>query len=203
MKARYIRISSSTQSSQRQLARQHPDERVYIDVISGSIPFVERPAANELMQAISNGTINQVSFSSIDRCGRNAFDIQFTLNWFMQSGCNVKIDNLGIESILPNGKPNSIFNLISSVLANVAEMEREAIRERQLEGIALAKAKGTYKGREKGSSISSDEFLKKYKKEAKLIQQHPELSLRKLEALTGVSMNTVKKINALLGKPKG
>jgi len=50
-----------------------------------------------------------------------------------------------------DGKPNSVFKMIVSVLGNVAEMEREYLRERQRQGIDIAKAKGTYKGRLFGS----------------------------------------------------
>ena len=96
-----------------------------------------------------------------------------------------------------NGKPNQVFKLIISVLGNVAEMERENLRERQLEGIRIAKAKGIYKGRERGTSMSEKEFLKKYKHVIKEIKLHPDLSLRKLSKLTGASVGTVQKLKKL------
>lgn len=69
MKARYIRISTSTQSTLGQLARQHPDEKLFIDVISGSVPFNERPEAKKLLFEITMKTVDYVSVSSIDRLG--------------------------------------------------------------------------------------------------------------------------------------
>jgi DNA invertase Pin-like site-specific DNA recombinase len=76
--------------------------------------------------------------------GRNLYNILTTLEFFKENGIILKVDNLGIESLV-NGKENSAFKLIISVMANIAEMERESILERQREGIALAKLKGIYK----------------------------------------------------------
>ena len=53
----------------------------------------------------------------------------------------LKVENLGLES-LTNERENPTFKLIVSVLANISEMERNSILERQQEGIAIAKAKG-------------------------------------------------------------
>jgi DNA invertase Pin-like site-specific DNA recombinase len=51
-KARYIRQSTAQQSNLRQLAKAHPDEILFIDTISGSIPFAERPAGKKLTESI-------------------------------------------------------------------------------------------------------------------------------------------------------
>jgi DNA invertase Pin-like site-specific DNA recombinase len=63
---------------------------------------------------------------------------------------SVRVDNLGMESRV-NNKPNSEFKLIISVLAYIAEMERETMLKRKREGIGVAKAKGVYKGRMRGT----------------------------------------------------
>ncbi|KAF2331501.1 recombinase family protein [Flavobacterium nitrogenifigens] len=208
MKARYIRVSTSSQSTRRQLAKTHPDELLYIDICSGSIPFNERPEAIKLNDAISTGTINTLNVSSVDRLGRNSFDVQSTLNRLDKDKVNVYIDNLGICSIV-NGKSNSIFKIITDVLANVATMEREALLERQREGIkaAIAKNPNTYKGRIKGTIDTIDEVLTKHKLLVKIIKANPNLSLRDLSKLSvdkernyKASPNTVKKIKAILDK---
>ena len=62
-------------------------------------------------------------------------------------------------------------------MANVAVMERENLLERQAEGIAIAKAKGTYKGRVRGTQESKAEVLSKYKNVVKLLNE--DISLRK------------------------
>ncbi|MCG2611524.1 recombinase family protein [Flavobacterium sp. SM15] len=199
MKARYVRVSSQSQNPARQLAKRYPDEKLFIDVISGSIPFNERPQGKELIKAIEAKEITQISTSSVDRLGRSSFDCQHSLNWLKEMGVNVCIDNLGISSILPNGKYNGIFKMITDVLSNVAEMEREAIRERQSEGIAIAKARGVYSKSRNKPSMSDDDILAKYPavvKELKLGNN----SLRKVAKLAGVSLGTVQKVKDILFK---
>lgn len=201
MKARYIRISSSTQSTLRQFVKAHPDELVFVDVISGAIPFKDRPAAQQLIEAIEAGKVNYLSCEAVDRLGRSAYNIQSTIEYLNDKGVNLKIENLGVESFV-KGKPNTIFKMITDVLANVAQMERESNKERQAQGIAAAIAKNpdTYKGRVKGSVDTDQETLAKYKSVVRVINQHPELSLRKIGSIADVSPNTVKKVKAILDK---
>ncbi|HEY1192614.1 recombinase family protein [Flavobacterium sp.] len=199
MKARYIRVSSASQNTIRQTTNANKDENVFIDVISGAIPFNERPLALELIKAIENGSVSYVSVEAIDRLGRNTFDIQSTIEYFNKMKVILKVDNLGIESLV-NGKPNLTFKMISDVLANVSQMEREASKERQAQGIKIAVAQGKFKGRVKGSCASDDEVLSKYKNVVKTINLHPDLSYRKIASISGVSLATVQKVNRILRK---
>lgn len=192
MKARYIRISTPDQNKERQLAKSHPNEKLFIDVCSGSIPFAERTQAKELLD---DDTINYITVHAVDRLGRNLLDILSTLEVFTQKGVNLKVENLGIESLI-KGKPNPTFKLITSVLANVAEMERNNMLERQKEGIALAKAKGVYKGRERGSGMSDKEYINKYKGVAKRLEKGDN-SMREIAKLEGVSLGVVQRVKKL------
>mgnify|MGYP006145870043 FL=1 len=83
-------------------------------------------------------------------------------------------------------------------MANVAQMERESLLERQKEGIALAKAKGIYKGRVKGSVESDAEVLSKYRDVAKFLKMGK--SLRDVESRCEVSLGTVQKVKGILNK---
>ena len=197
MKARYNRISTTNQNLERQLAKQNPDEVLYNDVISGSIAFAERLRGKELIADIEAGKINYVVVSSIDRLGRNLFDIVNTLEFFNGKGVVLRVDNLGLESMVL-GKVNPTFNLIISVMANVAQMERDTLLERQREGIALAKAKGVYTGRVKGSVESDAEVLSKYRDVAKFLKMGK--SLRDVESRCEVSLGTVQKVKGILNK---
>jgi DNA invertase Pin-like site-specific DNA recombinase len=199
MKGRYVRTSSSTQSNARQIQKQHPEEKIYIDIISGAIAFKERPAAKELIEEIEAGTIDYLTCESIDRIGRSAFDIQCTIQYLNDKGVTLKVENLGIESFVKD-KPSPIFKMITDVLANVAELTRNNIREAQAQGIKIAVAQGKYKGRMKGSSASDDEVLTKYKCVVKAIKQHPDLSLRKIASIADVSLGTVQKVKGILYK---
>ena len=88
------------------------------------------------------------------------------------------------------------FKLISSVLANISEMERTTLRERQLEGIEIAKKNGTYKGRVKGTTESKDEFLTKYKEVSRLLRMNK--SLRDIASRSGASLATVQKVKKMM-----
>lgn len=202
-KARYIRQSTSQQSNLRQLANAHPDEKLFVDVISGSIPFGDRPAGKKLIEAIENNEINYISFHAIDRAGRNTIDVLQTLKYFYDKDVIVKIDNLGLESMI-NGKANPVFNLITTILSELSSLEKTSLLERQAEGILQAKLKGgIYRGRVKGTKDSTEETLSKHKKTVKILKANPTLSLRQIAKLASdgdykVSANTVKKVKELL-----
>lgn len=212
LKARYVRTSHKSQSNLRQLQKQHPDEKIYIDVVSGSVPFAEREAAKELLFAILMDEVNYVTVNEISRLGRNSFDIQKTLNHFTNNGVELYVDNLGISS-MANGKPSSIFKLICDVLSNISQMEKESLLERQREGIkaAIAKNPDLYKGRVKGTKETDEQVLLKYKAVVKELKSNPTLSLAKIAKIcndalgkeeTKLSPNTVRKVKLILDKQK-
>jgi len=195
MKARYIRVSTPNQKLERQLIKQHPNERLFTDIVSGSIPFTKREKGKELISAVQNNEIRYLTVHSVDRLGRNILDILTTLEILEKALCTVKVENLGIESLI-NGKPNSAFKMIVSVLANVSEMERNSLLERQREGIAIAKAKGVYKGRKRGTVLSTDDFLNRYKAVQKDLRYG--ISIRKTAKIHNISAVTVQKVKRLM-----
>lgn len=195
-KARYVRISTKDQNKERQLIKNYPNEKLFVDIISGSIPFADREQARKLLHAVEANEINYLSVHAVDRLGRNLIDILTTLKKIDEAGVVVKIDSLGIESRVKD-KANPAFGMITTVIGQVAQMERETMLERQKEGIALAKAKGVYKGRERGSVESKDEFLNKYKNVVKELKCGDN-SLRKVAKLCEVSLGTVQKVKSYL-----
>jgi DNA invertase Pin-like site-specific DNA recombinase len=199
MKARYIRVSTLTQNIERQLAKQYKDEILYIDKISGAVPFIYRPEGKKLLDEITGNKISYLSISSIDRLGRNTLDILETIKKLHSMNVSLKVDNLGLESLM-NGKENPTFKLIVSVLANVSEMERDTMLERQKEGIALAKAKGVYKGREKNTAESAEEFLAKYSTVIKHLKKDFPIPLEDIAKLSDCSKNTVIKVKKTLAE---
>ena len=197
MKARYNRISTANQNLERQIAKQNADEVLFNDVVSGSIAFSEREKGRELINQIEAGVVDFVSVASVDRLGRGLHDIINTLEYFNSKGVVLRVDNLGLESIVL-GKVNPTFNLIISVMANVAQMERETLLERQKEGIAIAKAKGVYNGRVKGTTETDAEVLAKYKDVVKFLKMGK--SLRDVKSRCNVSLGTVQKVKQILSK---
>lgn len=201
-KARYIRQSTKSQTNLRQLAKAHPDEQLFIDIISGSIPFADRPEGNRLIQAVEAGQVTYITFHDLSRAGRSTVDVLTTLNYFQSKGVIVKIDNLGLESII-DGKVNPIFNLITTVLSEIYSLERTTLLERQAEGVHQARLRGVYKGRQEGTLDSPEQTLAKHKRVVKTIKMYPNLSLRQIAKLASdtdykVSPNTVKKVKELM-----
>lgn len=194
--AKYIRVSTAEQNIDRQSDSNHKE---YIDRCSGSIPFNERPNAKKLLADISNKRIDALVVHSIDRLGRNAFDIQTTLNTLNKLNVNVYVENIGLQSMI-DGKPNSIFKMITDVLSNVAEMERASLLERQKEGIIIAKAKGVYKGRQLNTSETPQQFLSKYNQSHLELIRDKNYSIRKLALITNLSNNTIVKIKKVMSQ---
>lgn len=193
---KYIRVSTTDQNTTRQENTTH---KTYIDKCSGSIPFSERPNAIKLLKDIQSKNIQTLLVHSIDRLGRNAFDIQTTLNTLSNQNINVYVENIGLYSRIED-KPNSIFKMITDVLSNVAEMERTSLLERQKEGILIAKAKGTYKGRQLNTMETTQQFLSKYNQSHLELIKDKNYSIRKLSSITDLSNNTVVKIRKILIK---
>jgi DNA invertase Pin-like site-specific DNA recombinase len=193
-RARYIRISTLNQNEARQLAKQHEGEVLFIDKVSGTVPFSKREQASKLLEEINHGHIKFLSVSSIDRLGRGTLNIIETLELLTERGVTLRVDNLGLESLI-NGKENPTFKLIVSVLANIAEMERTTLRERQLEGIEQAKKRGVYKGRVKGSTDSKEVILDRYKEVVRHLRMNK--PLRDIASRCNVSLGTVQKVKML------
>ncbi len=196
MKARYVRTSHLSQSNERQILKQNIGEKIYIDKISGIIPFEERPQAKALLKDITDLGITYLTVDSICRLGRNTLNVISTISELHRLGVTIKVENLGLESMM-NGKESPTFKLISSVMANLAEMERNTLRERQLEGIAIRKAKKLYTGREKGTTESRDAVLAKYPKVIFYLKKSNPPTLEEIGVLCGCSKNTVQKVKKL------
>jgi DNA invertase Pin-like site-specific DNA recombinase len=145
MKAIYSRISTDKQNDEGQISN---DVLCYRETCSGSIPFMDRPKAKEL---ISNKSITEIQIREVSRLGRNLADILKTIEYFTNNGIDIYIENLGLHTVV-NGKVNSTATLIISVLGSVAQMERDLLIERTQIGVNIAKEKGLYKGRKVGTA---------------------------------------------------
>lgn len=196
MTARYIRVSSPKQNTARQ-NHFKDGEVVFTDYISGAVPFANRPQAKVLLEEAKMGNIHLIVVSSIDRLGRSTLDVLSTINYLHNLGTTVFVENLGLYS-LTDGEENPTFKLIVCVLANLAEMERMAIRERQLQGIEIAKLKGIYRGRQKGTNESSTDFLSKYPIVVSYLKRHSHYTLKEIAKLGNCNINTVQKVKKIL-----
>lgn len=195
MKVKYIRVSTVEQKTDRQQKNENDFDKSYVDKVSGSISFFDRPQSKKLISDISRGKIVEVHVISIDRIGRNILDILTVCEFFTQNNVNLYVENIGMFSMV-DGKQNPIFKMIVSVLGNVSEMERDNMLERQKQGIEIAKAKGVYKGRLYGSRMTNDEFLKKYKNVETELRNGE--SLRRAARLGDVSLGIAQKVKRLM-----
>jgi DNA invertase Pin-like site-specific DNA recombinase len=158
MKAIYVRISTPNQNMERQLKNEE-NIKVYIDIESGSVPFMDRP---EALKLVNDETITMIQVKEVSRLGRNLRDILNTIEIFTAKGVNIYIENQGLYTILPNGKVNPTANMIIAILGTIAQQEREVLLERTQEGVAIAKAKGKYKGRKRGTENKAETINKRY-----------------------------------------
>lgn len=137
----YVRISSFDQNPVRQLAGIKVD-KTFIDQLSGK--NTKRPQLAALFNFIREG--DTLVVHSMDRLARNLDDLRAIVRQCTEN--QVKV-NFIKENLIFTGEDSPMSNLLLSVMGAFAEFERALIRERQLEGIALAKKKGVYKGRKK------------------------------------------------------
>lgn len=194
MKVQYIRVSTTEQNPDRQIEDGMPS---FMDSISGSILFEDRPQASKMMQQVREGKISEIVVHSIDRLGRDTLDILKTIQTLTSYGVNVISRKEGLQTIV-EGKENPVAKMIISIMATLAEFEYKRIRERQREGIAKAKIRGAYASNGGRKEESLEEFFSKKKNRncRKYLEQGN--SLRVSAKLAGVSLGTAQKINKIL-----
>lgn len=197
MNCLYCRVSSLEQKTDRQKVNESDYKIVVEDKCSGAIPFFEREGGKQVLKYIDNGIISGLSVWTIDRLGRDLRDILNTIHFFTERNIPIKFLNQGLITIDENGKQNPIAKLMISILATVGEMERSQIKERQMEGIKLAKLKGVYKGRKEGSIEDTLEFLNKPKNKKALEYIKKGYKMNEAAKLAGVHINTMTKIRRL------
>lgn len=197
MKVLYCRVSSIDQKTDRQKINEKDYQLVIEDKCSGSIPFFERVGGKEIKKLVEKGILKSLSVVSIDRLGRDLRDIINTIHFFTERKISIYFISQGLTTLDQNGKENAIAKMMISILGVVGEMERIQIRERQTEGIKLAKAKGIYTGRAKGSKEDVLKFLSKEKNKKALGLLKKGYKATEAALLSGVHINTITKIKKL------
>ena len=137
----YIRVSAYDQNTDRQLDGLHID-KLFTDKASGK--DLHRPAFEDLLGYIREG--DTLVVHSMDRLARNLENLRQIVRELTTKG--VKVQFLK-ENLIFTGEDSPMATLLLSVMGAMAEFERSLIRERQREGVAIAKKKGLYKGRKK------------------------------------------------------
>ena len=140
----YVRVSSLDQNPERQLEQVQVD-RIFTDKASGK--NTQRPELDNLLTFVREG--DTVVVHSMDRLARNLDDLRRLVQQLATRGVRVEFVK---ECLTFTGEDSPMANLMLSVMGAFAEFERTLIRERQKEGIALAKQRGVYRGRKNSLS---------------------------------------------------
>jgi DNA invertase Pin-like site-specific DNA recombinase len=135
----YLRVSSVDQNEVRQLEGLDLD-KTFTDKASGK--DAKRPQLEHLLSFVREG--DTVFCHSMDRLARNLDDLRRIVLGLTERGVHVVFVK---ESLTFTGEDSPMSNLLLSVMGAFAQFERELIRERQREGIAIAKREGKYGGR--------------------------------------------------------
>jgi DNA invertase Pin-like site-specific DNA recombinase len=198
MKVLYCRVSSIDQKTDRQRVNESDYKLVLEDKCSGAIPFFERPGGVEIKKFVDEGILTSLAVWQIDRLGRNLRDIINTIHYFAEKKINITFVSQGLTTLDHSGKENAISKLIISILGIVGEMERVQSKERQVEGIRIAKLKGTYTGRRTGSKESVVTFLSKDKNKKAYDYLRKGYKVGEVAKITDLHINTVSKIKKLV-----
>ena len=148
----YIRVSAFDQNPDRQLEGVEVD-RIFMDKASGK--KIQREQLKELMSFVRED--DTVFIHSMDRLARNLDDLRRIVQDLTGRGVRVEFIK---ENLSFTGEDSPMANLMLSVMGAFAEFERALIRERQREGIALAKQRGAYRGRKRALSDADIVVLK-------------------------------------------
>ena len=140
----YARVSSVDQHLDRQLAQLKDEhvEKFFVDKVSGK--NLDRPGFAAMMEYVREGDV--LVICSMDRLARSLMDLLNVTRTLQNKGVTVRFLKEKIE-LSPSGETSAISKLLRAMMGAVAEFERSLIRERQQQGIALAKARGVYRGR--------------------------------------------------------
>ena len=198
------RVSTDKQEYQRQLNELNDYcngvgwnvKATFCNKISGATSIEERTEIQELLQYVKTHQISRVVCLSIDRLGRNTLEALRAIQCLNENHVALFVKNYNLETLTPDGKVNPVASLICTILLEIASMERLTIKERMTSGrnqyIARCRKEGVKMGRPSTYRKSVDTYKSQYTKEISLLKKN--LSLRNISAITGTSINTLRRI---------
>lgn len=144
VKIGYARVSTSDQNIDRQLEQLKAVDKLFQEAISGANK--DRPQLQALLSYIREGDI--VVVTELERLGRNNKELTEVMNTIQEKGATLEVLNLPtLRGITDDNLRRLLNNLILELYKYQAQAERGRIKERQAQGIAIAKTQGKYKGR--------------------------------------------------------
>jgi len=171
-------------------------EEIFANKVSGAKRIEERKDILSLVEYGRKHQIKRVVCLEISRVGRNTLEALKVIQYLTENGVSLFVKNYNLETLNANGKPNPITSLICTILLEIASMERLTIKERMESGrkqyIERCRKEGIKMGRPSTYRKSVETYEEQYPKEIGLIRKG--LSLKNISAITGTSINTVRKI---------
>lgn len=184
MRVGYARVSSKEQNLDRQLEALNDCSKIFTDKLSGRT--TNRPQLKAMLDFIRESDI--IVVTELDRLGRNNKELTETMSIIQQKGATLEVLNLpSLRGIEDENLRRLINNLIIEIYKYQAESERQKIRERQSQGIEIAKKKGKFKGGKQ-----------KYKENDPKLQHAFKLYLegeteKDIERITGINRRTFRR----------
>ena len=198
----YSRVSSpgKRQSTERQLVdlERYAEKNCYqvIECFSEKISGVKKNENRQVLQecidfCISN-SVDTLLLTEISRLGRSTLEILKVLDTLHANKVCVYIQNLNIETLRPDKTINPISSLITTLLGELAGMERQGIIDRLNSGRELYIEKGGRLGRKIGSRKTAEQKKEEYRESISLLKKG--YSIRNVAKLTGKAVSTIQQI---------
>lgn len=204
----FARVSSTNdrQSTKRQVsdltkyanANELNVARVFEEHISGAKTIEERKVLQDCLAYCANNDVAVLLLSELSRLGRSPLQVLRAVDTLTNAGVAIYVQNIGICSTMPDGKPNGVFNIIVSVMAEMYRMERENIQYRLNSGREQYIANGGVLGRKQGSTKTDDDILNNPKYSDAIKRLKKGQTIRDIATCTNVSIGTVQKIRHIL-----
>ncbi len=175
-------------------------EAVFSNKVSGAKRMEERAEIMDLIAYVKENEIDKVVCLEISRLGRNTLEALKVIQCLNENGVSLYVKNYNLETLNPDGRVNPVASLICTILLEIASMERLTIKERMASGrdqyIAKCRKEGVKMGRPASYRKSMDTYKQQYSREIALLKKG--ISLRNIAAITGTSVNTLRKLKAFL-----
>ena len=173
--------------------------KIFANKISGAKKTEERPEILEMLSYVKEHDIKRVCCLEVSRLGRNTLEALKVIQMLNDNKVSLFIKNYNLETLNPDGTPNAVASLITTILLEVASMERRTILERVNSGrnqyIAKCRKEGIKMGRPSDYKKSDEAYKEQYQKELTLLRKG--ISLRNVHKLTNTSMNTLRKLKSM------
>ena len=196
----YARVSTSTQDYTRQITelrnyawkQNYKIVKEFSEKISGGKKIEERAAIKELLDFVKSNNVEKVLIYECSRLSRRQLDFLYIIEQLTEARVSLYILQNGLETLLPDGRPNPIANLCFGIIAEFNNLEKHLIRARMASGYEHHRASGGRVGRKEGYRKSEEDYRTHYDREITLLSKGN--TLKDVRAITGTSINTLRKL---------